>query len=142
MRYQKPESNSLINVNAKTEQALNGLGKMIQQYLEQNLEEFDYKNRQGLKLRGRVSVEVEKGIAVTVNFSGEAILLENGVAPRPDLHIKSSYLNLAKILSGSTSPLKEILQGNIKICRIPRRPIQAIKILRFLKVPKELLVNL
>ncbi len=131
-----------ITVEEKTGQSLNGLGKMIQQYLEQNLDEFDYKVRQGLKLRGCISVEIELNIAITVTFEGKSILLENGVVAQPDFHIRSSYLNLAKILSGSTSPLKEILQRNVKVCRVPRRPIQAIKILRFLKVPKELLVNI
>lgn len=139
MKNIKPKSK--IAVNSKAEQLLNGLGQMIQQYLEQNLEEFDYKVDQGLKLRGRVSVEVEKNIAVTVAFQGETIFLENGVTSHPDLHIRSSYLNLAKILAGTGSPLKELLRGNIKVCSIPRRPLQAIKILRFLKVPKELLVN-
>ena len=133
--------NPAITVGPKGDRALNGLGMMILQYLEQNLAEFDYKVRQGLGLRGRVSVEVEKHVAITLDFTGKTIEIENGVIDRPDLHLKSSYILLSKVLTGSASPLMELLRGNIKLGGLPRRPIQAWKILRFLKLPPELLVE-
>ena len=43
---------------------------MMLQYLEQNFSDFQYKVDQGLRIRGNVAVEVDKGIAVTINFQG------------------------------------------------------------------------
>ena len=130
-----------IEVVPRGEGGLSGLGMMIQQYLEQNLAEFDDKVRQGLGLRGRVGVVVEKDIAVTVTFDGAKIYVENGIAGRPDLHLKGSFVTLAGILSGQADPLVEVARGRVKLGGIPRRPLMALKILDFLKVPDELLVD-
>ena len=129
-----------ISVEEAEGEQLNGLGMMMRQYLEQNLEDFQYKVREGLRIQCRVSVEVERGISVTTTFLGERIILENGVAEGLDLYLKSSYLLLTKVLSGKANPLWELLKGNIKLGAWPRRPIQALRVLRFLKIPKELLL--
>lgn len=133
-------SHSHISVQEAEGQQLNGLGMMMLQYLEQNLDDFQYKVNEGLRIRCRVSVEVEKGIAVTTTFMGERIILENGVAENIDLYLKSSYLLLTKVLSGRASPLWELLKGNIKLGAWPKRPIQSFRVLRFLKIPEELLL--
>jgi len=130
-----------IAVYHPEEEELNGLGMMILQYLEQNFDEFEDKVEQGLGLRGKVAVEVEKGIAVTITFQGDKVKIENGVGDAPDLHMKGSYLVLSKILTGGANPFIEILKGNIKFEKFPRRPLQTHKILSFLKVPPELLVE-
>ena len=130
-----------VSVRAAEGQTLNGLGMMLLQYLEQNLGEFDRKVEAALRLRGRVSVEVEKEIATTLSFHGDAIEIENGVGPDPDLHLKSSYLLLSKILTGKASPYTEVLRGNIKLLAFPSRPIQSLKVLGFLKIPPELLLE-
>lgn len=130
-----------ISVCAKEGQALNGLGMMMSQYLEQNFADFEHKVQAGLRIRGRVCVEVEKGIAATVSFQGDKILIENGVGKDPDLYLQSSYLLLAKILSGKANPFVEVMQGNIKLRALPRRPIQSLKVLRLLKIPPELLLE-
>jgi putative sterol carrier protein len=132
---------SRIQVCAREDQSLNGLGMMLQQYLEQNLAEFEGKRKAAQGLRGCVSVEVEKGIATTVSFQGDRILIENGVGPNPDLHLKASYLVLSQVLTGKASPFGEVLRGNIKLCVFPRRPIQCMKTLRFLRVPSEVLLE-
>jgi len=129
-----------ISVEEAEGRPLNGLGMMMFQYLEQNLAEFEYKVEEGLRIRCRVAVEVEKGIAVTTEFLGERIVLENGVPRDPDLHLKSSYILLTKILSGKASPLWELMKGSIKLGAWPRRPIQSFRVLQFLKIPKELLL--
>jgi hypothetical protein len=130
-----------ISVCAREDQSLNGLGMMLQQYLEQNLAEFEDKRRTARGLRACVSVEVEKGIATTVSFQGERILIENGVGTKPDLHLKASYLLLTQVLTGRASPYAEVLRGNIKLLALPRRPIQSMRTLGFLKVPPELLLE-
>jgi hypothetical protein len=130
-----------ISVCAVEGQNLNGLGMMIQQYLEQNFADFDHKVKAGLRIRGRVCVEVEKGIATTVSFQGEEILIENGAGEKLDLYLQSSYLLFANILSGKANPFVEVMKGNIKLRTIPRKPIQSLKVLSFLKIPPELLIE-
>lgn len=130
-----------VAVSTVEGERLNGLGMMLAQYLEQNLAEFEEKAERALRLRGRVSVEVEKGVATTVSFLGDRILIENGVCRNPDLHIRGSYLVLANILSGKASPFGEIARGNLKLAGIPARPLRCLKTLAFLKVPSELLLE-
>lgn len=120
-------------------QALNGLGMMMLQYLEQNLAQFRYKAIQASRIRCTVSVTVEKGIAVTICLTGSQIIVGNGVAEKPDLYLKSSYLLLANVLSGKANPLWELLKGNISLGSWPRKPFQSFRVLQFLKIPKELL---
>jgi hypothetical protein len=114
---------------------------MIQQYLEQNFADFDHKVEAGLRIRGRVCVEVEKGIATTLSFQGKEIRIENGAGEDLDLYLQSSYLLLANILSGKANPFVEVIKGNIKLRALPRKPIQSLKVLSFLKIPPELLIE-
>ena len=130
-----------ISVSAQEGRSLNGLGMMIQQYLEQNFADFEHKVEAGLRIRGRVCVEVEKGIATTLSFHGQQILVENGVGEHLDLYLQSSYLLLSRILSGKANPFLEVMRGNIKLRAFPRKPIQSLKVLSFLKIPPELLLE-
>ena len=130
-----------IKVCALEGEQLNGLGMMLQQYLEQNFSDFENKVKEGLRIRGRVAVEVEKGIAITMCFQGEQIQIANGVGGHPDLYLSSSYLLLSKVLSGTANPYLELIRGRIKLRALPRRPYQSFKVLRFLKIPPELLLE-
>ncbi len=130
-----------ITIYAPEGEALNGLGMLLKQYLEQNLAEFEAKARQAFRIRGRVAVEVDKGIAITISFQGERIQIKNGVRDHPDLHLSSSYLLLSKVLSGKANPYLELIRRNIKLQALPRRPYQSIRVLRFLKIPAELLLQ-
>ncbi len=130
-----------IAVCAREGGRLNGLGVMLQQYLEQNLSDSEEKVRQGLRLRGCVGVEVEKGIGVTLDFLGDRILVENGIQGRPDLQLRSSYLVLSRVLSGKANPVLEFLRGNIRLLALPRRPLQSYRALRFLEIPRELVLE-
>ena len=135
------DSKTPIIIEYDKNEKVNGLGMMIGQYLEQNLEEFETKVRQCLKLRISSSVEVEKGISTTIKFSGNRIFIQNGVAPDTHLHLQSSYKVLAKVLSGAVNPAAGICSGDIKIIKLPiTKPFQALRLLHFLKIPEELLV--
>ena len=124
-----------VEVLPADDQDLNGLGMMMLQYLEQNFHDFEYKSRQALGLRGRVTIEVEKGIASTFSFMGEKILIQNGFGSRPDLYLQGPFLTFSKILSGQANPFLELLKRNIKLKKWPAHPIRCIKILNFLKIP-------
>ncbi len=124
-----------IEVLPADDQDLNGLGMMMLQYLEQNFNDFEYKSRQASRLRGRVTIEVERGIASTFSFMGEKILIQNGSGPRPDLYLQGPFLIFSRILSGQANPFWELLKKNIKLKKWPTHPIRCIKILNFLKIP-------
>jgi len=131
-----------ITVEFATDEKTNGLGMMIGQYLEQNLEEFEDKVKQALKLNISTSVEVEKGISTSITFNKDTILIQNGVIDDTDLHLKSSYATLADVLSGKVNPFIGVMSGEIKIAKLPvTKPFQALKVLSFLKIPEELLIK-
>jgi putative sterol carrier protein len=134
-------STPTISILVKEGIPLNGMGQMMRQYLEQNLADFPERVEQAMRLQYSVSVEVERGIASTIRFEGGTIHFENGVAAGADLQLKGSYHTLAKILCGQVNPLGAILKGRIKVMRMPRHPVKALRTLRFLKIPPELLIN-
>jgi putative sterol carrier protein len=133
------KENPSISIVVPKDSELNGMGQMMHQYLSQNIAEFPKKEKQALGLRCCVSVEVEGGIASTINFQKHTISIENGVADDADLYMKGSYRTLAKILSGQENPLGAIFKRHIKIMKFPKRPVQSIKTLQFLKIPPSLL---
>ena len=135
------DSNTQIEVRAAGEQPLNGMGMMILQYLEQNLADFEHKVEEGLRLQCCVTIEVDKGITTTVDFKGETIEVSNDAVPSPDLYLKSSYLLFANVLSGKANPVWETLRGKIKLKQLPKKPFQALRVLRFLKIPPELILE-
>ncbi len=135
-------ANQHVTVIYDQEETVNGLGTMIGQYLEQNIEEFEKKRKQALKLKICTSVEMDKGIATTIRFNKDKIFIKNGIAEDSDMHMKGSYLVLANIVTGKANPVKEILKKNVQIIKHPlMKPIQTFRLLSFLKIPKELLIK-
>lgn len=129
-----------ILVCAREGQNLNGLGMMVLQYMEQDFADLPDKAKAASRIRCRIGMEVDKGVAITVSFQGETVLVENGIGDKPGLHIKASYLLLSQVLCGKASPFIEFLRGRIKLGAFPRRPIQSLKVLHLLKIPPELRV--
>lgn len=131
-----------VSVRYSDKESVNGLGMMMGQYLEQNLAEFDDKVRQALKLNICTSIEVDKGISSTICFSKDEIIIENGISDRVDLGLKGPYLLLADVLSGKANPFMEVIKGNLKILKYPlTKPFQALRLIRFLKIPEELIIK-
>jgi putative sterol carrier protein len=133
------KENPSISIVVPKDTELNGMGQMMHQYLSQNIAEFPKKEKQALGLRCCVSVEVEGGIASTINFQKQTISIENGVADDTDLYMQGSYRTLAKVLSGQENPLGALFKRQLKIKMFPKKPVQTIKTLRFLKIPPSLL---
>ncbi len=131
-----------VSVRYSDKESVNGLGMMMGQYLEQNLAEFDDKVRQALKLNICTSIEVDKGVSSTICFNKNEIIIENGISNRADLYLKSPYLLLADVLSGKVNPFMEVIKGNLKILKYPlTKPFQALRLIRFLKIPEELIIK-
>jgi hypothetical protein len=133
------ERTAEVTVHTAPEQALNGLGMMLFQYLEQNLADSRDKVEQARRLRAVVAVEMEKGIACTVDFQGSRIELRNGIKGRTDLHLKGSYLAFADLVSGKANLLVLLARGKMRLGGWPGRPVQLVRVFRFLKIPKEFL---
>ena len=115
-------------------QKLNGLGNMILQFMQQEIAASEQKSEKAKKISCTMSMAVEGGISVTISFAGNRILVENGVAVRPDMYMHASYLLMTNILCGKVNPVAEFFKGKIKLKAIPRRPIQALKVLGILKL--------
>jgi hypothetical protein len=130
-----------VAVTSQSGEHLNGLGKMMLQYLEQNLEDFPSKAKQALGIRGRLVVKVEQEIAITLSFEGEKIQVDNGVSNRADFYLAGPFLLLVNVLSGRSNPFLEVVKGHIRVKPFFKRPIQALKILRFLKIPSGFMIS-
>ena len=131
------KSTSRIIVSSPDEEGLNGLGKMMIQYLEQNLADFSYKTKQALTIHCCVVVEVEQGIAITLSFEGERIRIQNGVGRGGALHLTGPFSVLANVLSRKSNPFMEVVKGHLKVKSFLKRPVQSLKIFRFLRLPSE-----
>ncbi|MCP4751259.1 MAG: hypothetical protein GY866_10215 [Proteobacteria bacterium] len=138
----KMKSHTKISVNYDNDKPVNGLGMMIGQYLEQNLEDSDKKVRQGLRLNVCTAIEVDKGISATIRFVNDSIHIASNVADDVDMHLKSSYTLLGDLLAGKVNPLVEVIKGNVEILKVPlTKPIQALRLFNFLKIPEELIID-
>ncbi|MBI5440812.1 MAG: hypothetical protein HY900_06335 [Deltaproteobacteria bacterium] len=118
-------------------QTLNGLGMMVSQYLEQDFAEFPHKVRAASKIRCAIALEMDKGVAVTISFLGDWVMVENGVGARPDLHIKGSYLVLSGVLCGKVNPVVGVWNRSIHLVGLPRKPFQALRVMSLLKIRPE-----
>jgi hypothetical protein len=130
-----------IAVGTPAGQNLNGLGMMVVQYLEQDFAEYPHKVLAASRIRCRIAMEVDKGIAITVSFRGNDIVVENGVGHGLDLHIQAPYLLLSQVLCGTASPFVEFIRRRIRLKAFPRRPIESLKVLRLLKIQQELRID-
>lgn len=127
-----------IAVGTPPGQNLNGLGMMVVQYLEQDFADFPCKAAAASRIRCRIGMEVDKGIAITVSFRGDDVVVENGAGRGLDLHIQAPYLLLSQVLCGKANPFVEFLRRRIRLKAFPRRPIESLKVLRLLKIQPEL----
>jgi hypothetical protein len=133
----KMKSEPTIPIYQLEGQKLNGLGNMILQFMQQEIAASEQKSEKARKISCTMSMAVEGGISVTISFAGNRILVENGVILRPDMYMQGSYLLMTDILCGKVNPVFEVLKGNIKMKSIPRKPIQAFKVLGILKLDPE-----
>jgi putative sterol carrier protein len=126
-------SKPTIPVNQPEGQRLNGFGNMVMQYMQQELGSVEHKSDKARNIKCKMSMVIEGGVAVTVSFTGDQILVENGVCKSPDLHIKSTYLLMTEILCGKANAVMAMCKGKIKLLGFPKKPIQGLKVLGILQ---------
>ena len=93
-----------------------GLARIVHQYLEQDLAEFESKRRRAARLRGRVAMTAsDHDTAVTLEFKGDEIVIHDGECAPVDASISGPHGALVKLLQGETNPLLEHLRGRLRV---------------------------
>lgn len=120
------------------EGADSGLASIVQQYLEQDQEEFAAKRRLAQRLRGRLAMTAnDYGTSVTVEFGGDEITVWDGERPPLDASITGPYRGLTRLLQGEGNPLLEHLRGRLKVRSSLRRPFFPLHVHNLMKLPPE-----
>lgn len=96
--------------------AASGLAHIVQQYLEQDLTEFERKRRLAARLRGRISMTAsDHGVSVTLAFRGDEITIFDGEQAPIDASIAGPYRALVRLMQGEANPLVEHLRGRLRV---------------------------
>ncbi len=120
------------------EGAESGLASIVQQYLEQDLAEFEKKRRQAARLRGRMAMTAaDHDTTVTVEFKGDEIAVWDGEHPPLDASIVGPYRALVGLLQGESHPLLEHLRGRLRVRSSLRRPFFPFRVHSLMKLPPE-----
>lgn len=118
--------------------AESGLAHIVQQYLEQDLAEFEKKRRRAARLRGRVAMTAsDHGTSVTLDFRGDEILIFDGERAPLDASIAGPQRALVRLLQGETHPLVEHLRGRLRVRSRPRRLFFPLRLHRLMKLETE-----
>ena len=117
----------MIQVRGKEGEELNGLGVMLKEIMDTNLEDPEkYKSVE--KVKASVVIrESTSGVAVTLHLNQGKLELQNDAVARPTAYMEAGFENLAHISSGQLNPIVAILTGKLKSRGNP---------LLLLKIPK------
>ena len=120
------------------EGAQSGLASIVQQYLEQDLAEFEEKRRRASRLRGRVAMTAsDHDTTVTLDFRGDEIVIWDGEQPPLDASIAGPYRGLVQLLQGETNPLRAHLRGLLRVRSSLRRPFFPLQVYGLMRLPPE-----
>ncbi len=118
--------------------AESGLANIVQQYLEQDLAEFEEKRRRAARLRGRMAMTAsDHEAAVTLEFGGDEISIWDGERPPLDASIVGPYRALVRLLQGEAHPLLEHLQGRLRVRSSLHKPFFPLHVHNLMKLPPE-----
>jgi putative sterol carrier protein len=133
------EAAELLGVSVRrAETAGSGFAMIVEQYLQQNLEEFEDRRNKARKLRGRVAmVAQDYDQAVTLVFEGEEVGILDGEAEPLDAAIRGDYQTLVDLIQGDDNPLKAHLFGRIKVRSSIRRPFLPLHVHNLMKLEPE-----
>ena len=118
--------------------AESGLADIVQQYLEQDLAEFEDKRRRAARLRGRMAMTAsDHETTVTLEFGGDQIAIWDGARPPLDASIVGPYQALVRLLQGEANPLLEHLRGRLRVRSSLRKPFFPLRVHSLMKLPPE-----
>jgi len=101
-------------VKTKEGEELNGLGQMMKQTMDTNLQDPKiYKRIE--KLNASVVIkESSSGVAITLHFTQGQIEIQNDAIDKPTASMEAGFENLAYVSSGQISPTMALLTGKMK----------------------------
>jgi hypothetical protein len=118
------------------EGAQSGLANIVQQYLEQDLAEFEEKRRRASRLRGRVAMTAsDHDATITLDFCGDEIVIWDGEKTPLDASIAGPYPTLVQLIQGRTNPIAGHLRGLLRVRSSLRNPLFPLKVHRLMKAP-------
>jgi putative sterol carrier protein len=104
----------MIEVRGKEGEELNGLGAMLKEIMDTNLEDPEkYKSVKNVKA-SVVIRESTSGVAVTLNLNQGKLELQNDAIAKPTAYMEAGFENLAHISAGQLNPIVAILTGKLK----------------------------
>lgn len=120
------------------EGAESGLARIVQQYLEQDQDEFEAKRRRAARLRGRVTMTAsDHQTSVTLDFRGDEVLVFDGERPPVDASIVGPHRALVRLLQGQAHPLLEHLRGRLRVRSRPRRLLLPLRLHGLMKLSED-----
>ncbi|MFZ0888956.1 MAG: SCP2 sterol-binding domain-containing protein [Candidatus Binataceae bacterium] len=117
--------------------AESGLASIIQQFLEQQLGEFEDRRASAARIRGRLAlIATDHEVAVTMEFDGREIAVWDGVR-LPCATIAGPYASLLELVQGRTNPLIEHLRGRLKVSVTLRHPLLPLRLHKLMRLGPE-----
>ena len=101
-------------VKVKAGEELNGLGKMLKETIDTNLQDSK-KYKRIEKLKASVVIkESTSGVAVTLHFRQGEIEIQNDAIDKPNAYQEAGFENMAYISSGQINPTMALLTRKVK----------------------------
>ncbi len=101
-------------VKVKAGEELNGLGKMLKETIDTNLQDSK-KYKRIEKLKASVVIkEGTSGVAVTLHFKQGEIEIQNDAIDKPNAYQEAGFENMAYISSGQINPTMALLTRKVK----------------------------
>ncbi|HUY26727.1 MAG TPA: hypothetical protein VMV27_04855 [Candidatus Binataceae bacterium] len=112
-----------------------GLASIVQQFLAQQLEESEQRQRRALRIHGRLGlIATDYCAAVTVEFGGHEIAVRDGTPEPLDASIAGTHRALTKLLQGEANPLIEHLRGHLRVRSKMRSLCLPLRVHRLMKL--------
>jgi len=104
----------MSEVKVKAGEELNGLGRMLKEIIDTNLQDSK-KYKRIEKLKASVVIkESTSGVAVTLHFRQGEIEIQNDAIDKPNAYQEAGFENMAYISSGQISPTMALLTRKVK----------------------------
>ena len=101
-------------VKVKAGEELNGLGRMLKETIDTNLQD-PKKYKRIEKLKASVVIkESTSGVAITLHFRQGEIEIQNDAIDKPNAYQEAGFENMAYISSGQINPTMALLTRKVK----------------------------
>ena len=101
-------------VKVKAGEKLNGLGRMLKETIDTNLQDSK-KYKRIEKLKASVVIkESTSGVAITLHFRQGEVEIQNDAIDKPNAYQEAGFENMAYISSGQINPTMALLTRKVK----------------------------